>query len=168
LAAEPVEVVVEGVEGDALKNVREALALPAGLVRDGKADKLWLQHFERQAGEKVHTALEPFGYYNARVTTSIESTGPERQRLLVKVEPGVPVRVTSVDVAVRGPGAGEELLKELVAGFPLRKGDVLLQQKYEEAKGKLLSNAQGLGYLDAAFVLHEIRISKTESSAVIQ
>ena len=34
-AAEPVSVVVEGLEGEVLKNVGEALALPSGLVRDG-------------------------------------------------------------------------------------------------------------------------------------
>lgn len=168
LAAEPVEIVVEGVGGDALKNVQEALALPAGLVRDGKVDELWLEHFARQAGEKVHTSLEPFGYYSAKVTTAIEIAGPDRHRLRVKVELGAPVRVTRIEVAVRGPGEGEETLKKLVDSFPLRAGDVLLQQSYEEAKGKLLSSAQGLGYLDAVFSLHEIRISKTESSARIQ
>lgn len=167
-AAEPVEVIVEGIEGDALENVRQALMPPAGLVREGKVDRLWLEHFERQAAGKVHSALEPFGYYNARVTTSIEIVDEESYRLLVRVGPGEAVRVTLVNVALSGPGAGEEILKELVASFPLRKGDILLQQRYEEAKGRLMSTAQGLGYLDAAFALHEIRVSKTESSARIQ
>ncbi|KAF0215560.1 MAG: outer membrane [Geobacteraceae bacterium] len=168
MAAEPVEVVVEGVEGEALTNVREALTLPYGLVREGEVNRLWLDHFARQAEAKVHGALEPFGFYNARVTTSVETGSEGEYRLRVKVEPGEPVRITEVRVAVHGPGAGEDSLKELAAAFPLHKGDVLLQQRYEEAKGALMSRAQELGYLDAGFPVHEIRISKTKADARIE
>ncbi|HEX6827950.1 MAG TPA: BamA/TamA family outer membrane protein, partial [Burkholderiales bacterium] len=74
---------------------------------------------------------------------------------------------TGVRVAVQGPGERESVLQALAAGFPLRKGDVLLQQKYEEAKGALQSRAQDLGYLDAAFPVHEIRIAKGAATARI-
>ena len=168
MAAEPVELVIEGVEGAALKNVREALALPAGLVREGKVDRLWLEHIELQAAAKVLTALEPFGFYDARVIASIEAVAEGRYRLRIMVEPGVPVRVRVVEVALRGPGGEEDALKKLVASFPLHKGDILQQQVYEEAKGGLLSQAQGLGYLDAAFAVHRIRITKEQSSADIE
>jgi translocation and assembly module TamA len=167
MAAEPVEVAVEGVEGEPLANVRKALEIPAGLVRDGKVDRLWLDHFERQAGAKVHAALEPFGYYSAKVTTRTENVGAERYRLQVKVEPGEPVRLSVVEVAVHGPGSRENALQELLAAFPLHKGDVLLQQKYEEAKGRLRSKAQELGYLDADFSRHEIRIDRDKTTAHI-
>lgn len=159
---------MSGIEGDALTNVRQALTLPYGLVREGKVDRLWLERFGRQAEEKVRAALEPFGYYNARVTPSLDTVGEGRYRLRVKVEPGKPVRLTEVKVAVLGPGAREEPLRELAAAFPLHKGDVLLQQRYEEAKGELKSRAQELGYLDAEFSVHEIRISKSASTARIE
>ena len=72
-AAEPVEVVVTGIEGDVLANVREALALPPGLVREGAVDRLWLERFVRQAEGKVRTAMEPFGYYSPRVEVASET-----------------------------------------------------------------------------------------------
>ena len=75
-AADPVEVEVTGVEGDALKNVRDALALPYGLVRDGKVDRLWLDRFAKQAGEKARGALQPFGYYNAEVSATVHVVEP--------------------------------------------------------------------------------------------
>jgi translocation and assembly module TamA len=168
MAAEPVEVVVEGVEGDALANVQKALSLPTGLVHEGKVDRLWLEHFERQAAGKVNAAMEPFGYYNARVTTAIETGREGEHRLRVKVEPGEPVRLSGVRVAVQGPGVREKPLLDLAADFPLREGNVLLQHKYEEAKGALLSRAQDLGYLDAAFPVHEIRIAKSAATARIE
>lgn len=167
-AAEPIEVVVEGLEGDALKNVRETLVLPSGLVQEGKADRLWLERFGRQADEKILTAMEPYGYYNARVTTTIEEAGPGAYRLRVRVIPGEPVRVAEVTLALHGPGADEEPLKSEAAAFPLKKGGVLLQQRYEEAKEKLLFRAQELGYLDADFAVHEIRIEKTAAAADIR
>ena len=167
-AAEPVAVIVEGIEGDVLNNVREALVLPNGLVREGTVDRLWLDRFGRQADETVRTAMEPFGYYNARVAVKIEEGNSGEVRLRVSIEPGEPVRVTEAALTVRGPGAEEASLKELAAAFPLAKGGVLLQQQYEEAKGALLSRAQELGYLDADFPVHEIRIEKSTSTARIR
>ncbi len=166
-AAEPVEIVVSGVEDDVLKNVQESLVLPAGLVREGKVDRLWLERFARQADGKTRTALEPFGYYNAQVTITVEAVG-ETYRLLVKVIAGEPVRLSEVKVSLAGPGSTERRLSRRVAAFPLKKGDVLLHQNYEEAKAGLKSRAQELGYLDADFTRHEIRIEKTATTATIE
>lgn len=166
-AAEPVELVVNGIDGAALTNVREALTLPTGLVSNGKVDRLWLERFRDKADEKVITALEPFGYYNARVTVTLDTVGEGKYRLRIGVEPGKPVRVSAVSVGLGGPGSHERSLKKLVAAFPLKKGDVLLQPKYEEAKGALKSQAQKLGYLDADFSIHEIRIDRDKTEAVL-
>ena len=168
LAAEPVTIVVEGLEGEVLKNVREALVLPSGLVREGTVDRLWLERFGKQANETVRTAMEPFGYYDARIIITTEEGGPGVYRLRVKVEPGEPVRVAEVALVLNGPGAQEGLLQELAAAFPLKKGGVLLQQKYEEAKGALIVRAQEMGYLDADFTVHEIRIARETSNARIR
>lgn len=166
-AAEPVEIVVSGIEDDALKNVRESLVLPAGLVRDGKVDRLWLERFAKQAADKARTALEPFGYYNALVTVTVEPAG-KVTRLLVTVAPGEPVRLTDVTVSLTGQGHEERALLRRVAVFPLKKGDVLLHRKYEEAKEALISRARDSGYLDAEFSRHEIRIARAATTATIE
>jgi translocation and assembly module TamA len=166
--AEQVAVILEGIEGDVLKNVKEAIVLPHGLISEGRVDRLWLERFGLQADETVRTAMEPFGYYNARVAVTIEEGNSDEVRLRVRVEPGEPVRVAETMLALHGPGADEEALKELVASFPLARGGVLLQQKYEEAKGALISRAQELGYLDADFSVHEIRIANPTATARIR
>ena len=137
------------------------------MVREGKVDRLWLERFARQADDKIRTALEPFGYYKALVTVKAEPAG-ERYRLLVKVVPGEPVRLTDVKVTLTGHGFEERRLKRRVAAFPLHKGDVLQQQRYEEAKAALKLRAQELGYLDADFSRHEIRIAKPATTATIE
>ncbi|HBG08186.1 MAG: hypothetical protein A2075_18320 [Geobacteraceae bacterium GWC2_58_44] len=166
-AADPVEVEVTGVEGDPLKNVREALALPYGLVRDGKVDRLWLDRFAKQATDKARLALQPYGYYNAQVSATVQEPKPGAYRLLVAITPGEPVRVSEVAVELTGAGAGESQLRRLAAAFPLGRGEVLLQPEYERAKGGLKSRAVTLGYLDADFSRHEIRIARGATSAGI-
>ena len=168
MAAEPVEVIVDGLEGDALKNVQAGLALPPGMVQEGRVSPLWLKLFEQQIPEKVRQALEPFGYYNPRIHVSPEASQEGRFRLRVHVEPGEPVRVTSAKIELRGLGSKEQKLKDLVETFPLRVGDILRQDKYEEAKGALKARALEFGYLDADFSVHEIRVSQGEGKASIE
>ncbi len=167
VAADPVEVVVEGIDGDARKNVLEALTLPSGLVRDGKADRLWLERFARQAGRKVPAALEPFGYYSAKAVIQIETPEADEYRLRVQIEPGQPAVISEVSVTIAGSGASEATLASLASEFPLRKGDVLVHPLYEKAKRALKSRAEELGYLDAAYTVHEIRVDEAGLSAVI-
>ncbi|MSN26230.1 MAG: BamA/TamA family outer membrane protein [Geobacter sp.] len=166
-AAEPVEIVVSGVEDEALKNVRDSLALPAGLVREGKVDKLWLDRFAKQVENKTKTALEPFGYYKARISVVVKPV-EDTYRLLVNVVPGEPVRLTQITVSMTGAGKGESQLRSLIEDFPLEKGDILLQQSYEEGKAGLSARAQDLGYLDAEFSRHEIRIDHSLTYATIE
>lgn len=166
-ASEPVEIVIEGVEGEARKNVLEALALPYGLVKDGKVDRLWLERFVRQADQKVLAALEPLGYYSARVAIHIETPKADEYRLRVKVETGQPVILADVSVSVTGRGASESSLIALAAAFPLQKGAVLQHQTYEQAKQALQARAHELGYLDTEYTLHEIRVDEAARSARI-
>ena len=166
-AAEPVEVAVTGVEGAPLENVRQALVLPYGLVRDGKVDQLWLDRFALQAPDKVRLALEAYGYYNAEVSVKAEQTREGGPRLKVAVIPGVPVRLAEVDLELKGAGSGEEELRRLASKFPLAPGAVLLHPDYKRGKGELQARAVSLGYLDAKFTRHEIRIAEGATSARI-
>lgn len=166
-ATEPLKLVIEGLEGDVLKNVQAALALPPGLVQDGQVNQRWLRLFEQRAPERVRSALEPFGYYETQVKTSL-AVEQGVYRLYVRVEPGEPVRVASVKVDINGPGAREEKLKELLSRFPLKKGDILRQDFYEGGKATLKSRAVDLGYLDADFSTHAIRISPEEKKGTIE
>jgi translocation and assembly module TamA len=167
-AAGPLEIVVEGIEGDTLANAVAALAVPEGLIEEGKVDIQWLEYFKSQVEGKVKTALEPFGYYEPNITVNLKSGDNKKFRLTVHITPGKPVRLTRVDISIRGLGAREEKLRKLAGEFPLQKGDVLLQQKYEEAKGALKAQALDLGYLDARFDEKNIFVSIKKRSARIE
>jgi translocation and assembly module TamA len=166
--ADPVQVVVRGVENEARKNVLAALALPPGMVTEGRVDRRWLERFADQAPRRVTEALRPFGFYDARATASLEEIDPGRSyRLVVTVTPGEPVRVGEVRVGVEGDGRDDPALRKLADSFPLRAGDVLRQDLYEEAKGALKARALDRGYLEADFSTRRIVVDPRVKSAEI-
>jgi translocation and assembly module TamA len=168
LASEPVQLIVEGVEGEELKNVRAALTLPPGVVRDGAVDRQLLEIFQRQIPEKVKKALEPFGYYETQVSATMEKIEKDEALIRVKVIPGEPIRVAAVNVRVTGPGEQNPDLKRLVASFPLKVGDVLNQVKYQKAKEEMRTQAHNLGYLGAEYSSHVIRLNRGERKAEVE
>jgi len=168
LGSEKVEVVVDGLTGEALSNVTEALAIPDSLIQDGKINRMWLHRFERLAHKKIRSALEPFGYYDPEASITLETVEQDTYRLYIKVIPGDPVRVTGVHIRINGLGSEEAALKALVSSFPLKEGDILLHATYEKAKGELMGQALNLGYLDADFSVHKILVSQRKQSASIE
>lgn len=166
-AAEPVKVAIKGVEGEVRKNVETVLALPAGLVEKGQVNRFWLERFRRQIPAKVRRAVEPFGYFAPAVSTELKVRGKNEFLLTVEIDPGKAVRIGRIRVAVQGPGAKEEPLEKLARTFPLARGDILRQDLYEKAKQSLRSRAMDLGYLDADFPIHVIRVEPSRFSAQV-
>ena len=88
LGADPIRVVIEGLEGEALKNAQAALALPSGLIQDGVVNQTLREIFERQIPEKIRQALEPLGYFSPQVKVNAEKTPEGQEVLRVAVSPG--------------------------------------------------------------------------------
>ena len=165
---EAVEIYIKGVSGEAANNVKLALALPYGIVSDGKIDKLLLERFVKQADKKILNSLKPFGYYDPKISVRLENRTEEEYLLRVEINKGDPVRISNLNISIEGPGEKEEQLLKAVSGFPLQINDTLLQPEYEEAKDVLKNKALELGYLNASFSIHEIIITKATSLAVIK
>ncbi|MDY6849428.1 MAG: autotransporter assembly complex family protein [Thermodesulfobacteriota bacterium] len=161
-----IEVLIEGIMGDALANVEQALELPRGLVHDGRINKLWLRRFERQIPEKAARALEPFGCYQPVVEVEREEFDRNSVRLRVKVDPGPVVRIEGRRLLIEGDAP--RILRRRLDSFPLSPGGRLLHVPYEKAKGELLGVALDLGFLDARYTRHVIRVNPQENSAVVE
>jgi translocation and assembly module TamA len=167
-AGEAIEVLVEGLEGEALRNAEAALALPSGMVRDGVVNQTLRVIFERRIPERVRRALEPLGFFSPQTNTSAEKTPEGGEILRVAVVPGEPVRVSGVKIGILGPGDKEKDLKELAAGFPLKAGDVLHQGKYERGRDGFRQKALDLGYLKAKFAVQRVGVHRGERRAEIE
>jgi translocation and assembly module TamA len=66
---------------------------------------------------------------------------------------------------VVGPGSKE--FPNLFEQFPLKVGDILNQQQYEDAKKKITSAAIRRGYMQAGFAVRELRIHRADKRAEI-
>ncbi len=158
------EVEVTGVEGPERENVLAALGLAA--ARDEpRLTPARLRLLVRRAEREAARALEPFGYYDARVRVILEQPGEERWRARVEIDPGPPVRVASVLWRIKGPGAGDPLLER---PFPLKKGAVLRHALWESFKREVLEQALAVGYLDARFGRHRILVDPEARSARLE
>lgn len=160
------EVVVEGLEKELRINVELALFPPEGILDKDRVDELLLALFLKEVPRKVREALEPFGYYHSLVEISTKRS-PDKLILQVKVEPGPPVRVIAVKIDLQGPESEMDPLRKALPKFPLKEGDVLRQDTYEEGKKALQDAAREAGYLDADFSTQVIYLSLKKNTAQI-
>ena len=137
------------------------------LIDKGKIDDAMAERFAEQAPNMVREALMPFGYYEPDVKASWEKMGENGRRLVVRVHEGNPIRIGAIQVKIEGVGKQEPALLSLITAFPLRTGDILRQDIYEQAKEALLQKAVALGYGAAMFSTHEIRIAQVKKTAEI-
>lgn len=161
--AAKVEVVVRGVAGEQLKNVMSRLELH--LHRDNpRLSAFEIERLHRKAEQNIREALAPFGYYEPQVKANLAHTG-EDFTASYEITVGDPVRISMIELAVVGPG--KDQFPNLFKQFPLKVGDILNQQQYEDAKKKITIAAMRRGYMQAGFVVRELRIHRAEKRAEI-
>ena len=141
---------IEGLSGAPLKNVEASVGIAASAARRRDVSDDDVQRLHERAPEEVALALQPFGYYGARVEPRLERRhGRWRARYLV--DPGAVVTVRSLSVELSGEGRTEPAFTRLVKGFPLAEGDALWHGLYEGGKAAFIRVAADSGYLDAVF-----------------
>ncbi|HKL27252.1 MAG TPA: POTRA domain-containing protein, partial [Desulfuromonadales bacterium] len=165
--AEPLGLEILGVDDRLREVLNEGLEPPPVLNEEGQLNRRWLQHYQRQLPGDVRSLLEPYGYFYSSTDSQLVEVPTGGYRLRVNVEPGTPLRITSLDLDLTRPGGDLPQLKQRVAEFPLQVGDILRQDIYEEAKAELQQAAVSLGFLEARYTAHEIRVHLGERRADI-
>jgi translocation and assembly module TamA len=151
-----VRIEVEGLDGDVRRNVVASLSLEE--ARDDKdLDEQRIRRLHAQAEEEIATALQPFGYYRPDVQSTLTQ---EKETWVAhyEVDPGPPLRVTTLDVRVDGEGSDASWFQRDVREFPLKQGETLFHPEYEAGKQRFVDDAARNGYLDADFQINEIRV----------
>jgi translocation and assembly module TamA len=168
-AGEPsVQLEISGVKNARLENVKAALALPPGLIRNGAIEERWLERFVAKIPKMASDALEPFGLYRSETTVTIDRADQLAYRVLVKIDPGPQTIVRSLNISLTGEGSHEESLHRVIREFPLKQGASLDHQLYEQGKVDLRLETSNLGYLKGSFTTHVIRIDLEEDTADIE
>ena len=131
--AAPAKVEVSGVRGKLRDNVMAHLTLAATAC---DAPSWRVRRLTRKADPEIREALEAYGYYNP--TIRIDSSVKSGCWLVnIGIEPGEPVRLRKVDVAVTGEAAGDREFQRLLRSGQLAPGDQLDHADYERLKKAL-------------------------------
>ena len=152
---------VTGVDGDIERNVRAYATIA---TEPCSADERVVRRRFRSLESEVRKALEPFGLYNATVTTSL-SRDDACWRASVEVAPGSPVLLRNVDIRIDGAASSDAAFRTLLDNAPLKPGNPLRHAEYERLKRSLQIRAADRGYLEAQFVTSRLDVWPDDGTA---
>ena len=158
-------VTVEGLDDPLRDNVLALLELNR-FAGQNPPDEIRLRWLHANAEREIRQALEPFGYYEPTIESSLEQTA-NGWEARYRVQPGRPLPLVEVDVRVLGEGGQDPAFQKVLENLPLAPGQTLNQPQYEQLKTRLESLATERGYFDAQFTEHVIRIDLQAYAAAI-
>jgi translocation and assembly module TamA len=164
-AGPSLEVTVEGVKGRLLDNVLARLRIKV-YSEDSDLTEAEILRLHQLSEQDIKSALAPYGFYSPEITATL-AQDEDLWSAHYLIEVGRPVVIESVSVSIVGEGA--EFADQFEVETPaMKKGDTLNQRLYEEEKRRILRKAISLGFLDASYRLHEIRIDRLAYQADIE
>jgi len=162
-----IRVEIRGLGSEERDNVRARLGIQrAADAKDAKLDPAEVQRLHEQAEQDIITAMQPFGWYNIKVKSSLTGSAPD-WRAEYTVDAGPETDISAVDIQVEGDGRDDAVLARASAHPHLPLGQRLKHSDYEAAKDHLLKAALGEGYLDAGFSRHELRVDVATHQAQV-
>ena len=164
VAADDLEIVVNGIEDPELSNVRNLIE-PFRLVGIGRLTKRRLEDRRETSVHRAMEALRPFGYYHSTVTSKVRKTAEGGWVLELDIKPGPPVVIRELTLEIRGPGANLEELQQWKSEWPLTVGSRLIQPSWDGQKQRALEISNYDGYLLAKFARHELAVDLEKNEA---
>ncbi len=192
-AATVTRVEVQGLADEAMReNVLSALSLQDELGDELGARRL--NYLLRIAADEAREALEPFGYYAPTISvlrsdrtqpvavvgedegddTGDEEADVPRERngnariiVVLRIDPGQPVRVRDYRVEVAGPARTDRSVADALDAFAPRPGEVLDHARYDESRDRVSRALSAHGYFDAQFAARRVEVTRAERAADI-
>ena len=161
--AETIRIEVDGVDRAIADNIRGFLTLGRYAERNDVTDSQ-VRRLADRAVDEAADAMRPFGFYEP-IIKSRTSRDDARWIVRLKVKPGEPVLVKSVDVRIKGPGAEHAALNGLAAASALQPGVRLEHASYDRLRNDLLRTALENGFLDARLTRRELIVNPVERTA---
>jgi translocation and assembly module TamA len=152
-----VNVHLSGISGEVEANVERVLGIY--LQRDDPVlTEGRIRRLHQKAATEITRALQPFGYYRAKIDGSLEEPEPGQWRAKYIIEPGPKLLIGSSDIRILGDGKTDPLFIDFLQNSALNVGQVLNQERYEKFKDMLATLAAERGYFDARFIEHQLKI----------
>ena len=160
-----VQLKVEGLNEQLTPAVVAGVELSQYANRD--ASEAQVRRLYERAPEQVRKVLEPYGYYDATVDGEINQVGKDWQ-VVLKVTPGEPVRVGSVDIQLDDTAAKLPQVRRALRAFQPAKGKVLDHGKYEASRDAISAALTETGFLDARLRVHRVEVTRADRRASIE
>jgi len=125
-----------------------------------------VRYMHRSAEKQIQSALQPFGYYRATISSKLEKT-PQGWQAHYGINTGPAMTIGSLDLRILGAGRTDPKFKQALAKTTLRKDAILDQAAYEALKKRFQVLASERGYFDAQLKKSQIRIDLANYSAAI-
>lgn len=165
-----VNVEITGIRDDELlKNIKNYLQIEQQKEHKRLSVRR-IRRLHKQSTEDIIKALQPFGYYRPKIITSLkppESEDNKTWQAQYQITPGESLKVHQVEVKILGMGQTDSAFEQLVANFPIAKGDVLYHPDYDKGKMLLRGLAEERGYFHAHLTEHRIEYNETDYQASI-
>ena len=164
-AAPSIKVEVDGLSREQRTNVLAFLTVEQQRKADDLTDRR-IQRYHQRAPDEIRLALQPYGYYNPVILSSLEQDG-DRWVARYDIDPGEPTLITLLDVRIEGAGSQEPAILKAVGKLPVEIGMQLVHAEYESARQLLRSVALDSGYREARYLTHEVRVFQARKEAEI-
>jgi len=166
-ARSDIHIDIDGVDGELRRNVLALLSLERYKDHE-RLEPGAVQRLYNRIDDEVRTALRPYGYYDPKITSSIEPPDKEHHwHVGITIDPGQPVLIDSISVQVQGPGASDTVFTRITDAVPIHSGDRLSHAAYEQLKSSLERAAATYGYLDARMLRSEMQVDRDAHKAAI-
>jgi translocation and assembly module TamA len=161
-----IDIRIDGVPAEIETNVRAYLTLTRYATRDDLTDPQ-VRRLADLAVDEATDALRPFGYYAPSIRSRTIRDEPNWV-VRLRIDPGQPVMLGAVDIAIDGPGADDRELRRVREDTALQPGTRLDHGAYESLKASLLRTARDRGFLDAQLTRRELLVNPQALTADVR
>ena len=154
---------VSGVDNELKKNIE--LHMPVA-IPTCTADRSEVRQFFSTVKKNLRKATRALGYYDSEFRSGGKIVNG-CWKLRLRITQGKPTKVISQNVKVVGEGKNDELFRKILTELPYKKGDIFNHQKYTDFKTRLSEATQALGYFDAEFEQHSVKVNPLAHQASV-
>ncbi|MGB5425754.1 MAG: POTRA domain-containing protein [Gammaproteobacteria bacterium] len=119
-AAVSIDVKLDGLDREQKKNVLAFLTIEQQRNADDLTERR-IRRFHNRATAEIETALQPFGYYQPVIESSLEQDGDKWVARYV-IDPGPPVIISGIDLRFEGAGKDDPAVTAVKQSLPIKVG----------------------------------------------
>jgi translocation and assembly module TamA len=132
----------------------------------GERDAQSLQHFSIGAEEQAQRAAQALGYYQAVISSDVQTGRDKQPRLVIKIQPGEPIHLRNVNVRIEGEASSMKAFR-VPGSQALKSGAVLNHGHYEDAKRLIQNQASRYGFFSGRFTSQRLSVDPAAGVADI-